>query len=94
MLTSLFFIPLIGALSLLFVNNKSTMKQITLGTTIVNFIISLVLWAKFDNNTHEYQFVQEWAELLFCNFHVGIDGISLFFVLLTTFLFPIIILTS
>lgn len=94
MLTSLFLIPLIGALSLLFVNNKSTMKQITLGTTIVNFIISLVLWAKFDNNTHEYQFVQEWAELSFCHFHVGIDGISLFFVLLTTFLFPIIILTS
>ncbi len=94
MLTSLFLIPLIGALSLLFVNNKSSMKQITLGTTIVNFIISLVLWAKFDNNTHEYQFVQEWAELSFCHFHVGIDGISLFFVLLTTFLFPIIILTS
>src|SRR6201996_8319649 len=95
MLTALFFIPLIGALSLLFVNkNESLMKQITLGSTIINFVISLVIWGKFDNNTHEYQFVQEWAEISFCHFNVGIDGISLFFVLLTTFLFPIIILTS
>jgi len=95
MLTALFFIPLIGALSLLFVNkNESLMKQITLGSTILNFILSLIIWGKFDNNTHEYQFVQEWAELSFCHFNVGIDGISLFFVLLTTFLFPIIILTS
>ena len=52
MLTSLFFIPLIGALGLLFVNkDESLMKQITLGTTIVNFFISLILWGKFDNNT-------------------------------------------
>jgi NADH-ubiquinone oxidoreductase chain 4 len=95
MLTALFFIPLIGALSLLFVNkNESLMKQITLGSTIINFIVSLVIWGKFDNNTHEYQFVQEWAEISFCHFNVGIDGISLFFLLLTTFLFPIIILTS
>jgi NADH-ubiquinone oxidoreductase chain 4 len=95
MLTALFFIPLIGALSLLFVNkNESLMKRITLGTTIINFLISIVIWGKFDNNTHEYQFVQEWAEISFCHFNVGIDGISLFFVLLTTFLFPIIILTS
>jgi len=84
MLISLFIIPLIGAFFLLIVENKSTMKQISLGSTIVNFIISLVLWAKFDNNTHEYQFVEDFAELPFCHFHVGIDGISLFFVLLTT----------
>ena len=94
MLTSLFFIPLLGALSLLFVNNKSLMKQIALGSTILNFFVSLILWGKFDNNTHEYQFVQEWGQISFCHFNVGIDGISLFFVLLTTFLFPIIILTS
>ena len=95
MLTALFFIPLIGALSLLFVNkNESLIKRITLGTTILNFFISLILWGKFDNNTHEYQFVQDFAEISFCHFYVGIDGISLFFVLLTTFLFPIIILVS
>src|SRR5690606_6330686 len=95
MLTSLFFIPLIGALGLLFVNkDESLMKQIALGTTIVNFFISLIIWGKFDNNTHEYQFVQEWVDISFCHFNVGVDGISLFFVLLTTFLFPIIILTS
>jgi NADH-ubiquinone oxidoreductase chain 4 len=94
MLTTLFLIPLIGALSLLCTDNKSLIKQITLGSTILNFFISLILWGKFDNNTHEYQFVQEWAEISFCHFNVGIDGISLFFVLLTTFLFPIIILTS
>ena len=56
MLTALFFIPLIGALSLLFVNkNESLMKRITLGSTIINFVVSLVIWGKFDNNTHEYQ---------------------------------------
>ena len=94
MLISLFLIPLIGALSLLFVNNKSLIKQITLASTIVNFFLSLIIWGKFDNNTHEYQFVQEWGEISFCHFNVGIDGISLVFVILTTFLFPIRILTS
>jgi NADH-ubiquinone oxidoreductase chain 4 len=94
MLSSLFIIPLIGAFSLLIVDNKSSIKQIALGSTILNFVISLILWAKFDNNTHEYQFTQDFIELSFCHFHIGIDGISLFFVLLTTFLFPIIILTS
>src|ERR1700744_4511416 len=89
MLTALFFIPLIGALSLLFVNkNESLMKRITLGSTIINFVISLVIWGKFDNNTHEYQFVQEWAEISFCHFNVGIDGISLFFGIINNIPFP------
>jgi NADH-ubiquinone oxidoreductase chain 4 len=94
MLLSLFFIPLFGAFSLFFVNNKTLIKQITLGSTIINFFISLILWGKFDNNSSEYQFIEDYAQISFCHLYVGVDAISLFFVLLTTFIFPIVILTS
>lgn len=69
-------------------------KDIALGFSIVNFLVSLVLWANFDRNTAESQFVAEYNELSFCHFTLGVDGISLFFILLTCLLFPIIFLAD
>nr|YP_010254654.1 NADH dehydrogenase subunit 4 [Macalpinomyces bursus]QUA00851.1 NADH dehydrogenase subunit 4 [Macalpinomyces bursus] len=70
------------------------MKRVALGTTLINFILSIVLWAEFDSSTSEYQFTQEFNQVNFCHLHIGVDGISLYFVLLTTFITPICILSN
>ena len=102
MLILLILIPIIGALFILPMNetnsqNVSQMKKIALGSTILNFFISLFIWYKFDSNTTQYQFVSSvdlTDTLQFCHLNFGIDGISLFFVLLTTFVSPIAILSN
>ena len=102
MLTTLILIPIIGALFILPMNescpqNVSQMKKIALSSTILNFFISLFVWYKFDSNTTQYQFVTSLEltdTLQFCHLNFGIDGISLFFVLLTTFVSPIAILSN
>ena len=102
MLTLLILIPIIGSLFILPMNesspqNVSQMKKIALSSTILNFFISLFVWYKFDSNTTQYQFVTSLEltdTLQFCHLNFGIDGISLFFVLLTTFVSPIAILSN
>lgn len=102
MLTTLILIPIIGALFILPMNesspqNVSQMKKIALSSTILNFFISLFVWYKFDSNTTQYQFVTSLDltdTLQFCHLNFGVDGISLFFLLLTTFVSPIAILSN
>lgn len=105
MLTTLILIPIIGALFILPMNescpqNVSQMKKIALSSTILNFFISLFVWYKFDSNTTQYQFVtsleltDQPLAVQFCHLNFGIDGISLFFLLLTTFVSPIAILSN
>ena len=99
MLSLLLIIPLLGCLAIMPINegsslNNSRMKKIALTTSIINFILSIVLWVEFDASTSQYQFVQEFNQLSFCHFYIGIDGISLYFVLLTTFITPICILSN
>jgi len=69
-------------------------KKIALGTSLINFILSLYLWIEFDSSSTEYQFVSQFESLNFCHFNIGIDGLSLYFVLLTTFLTPIAIFSN
>ena len=75
-------------------------KNIALNISLFNFLISLILWIEFDNSTSKFQFFQNFTsfqtDLSFStfNFVFGLDGISLFFVLLTTFLIPVCILVS
>ena len=92
------------------IKNRQIMRQIALGTSLLNLMVSLVLWITFDSSTSQYQFVEEYSGLnLFASdnllslsseslpllhFYVGIDGISLYFVLLTTFITPICILSN
>lgn len=70
------------------------MKKLALLFTLLNFVVSLVLWGEFDSNSSQYQFTSDWGQLSFCHFHIGVDGLSLYFVLLTTFTMPICILAS
>jgi NADH-ubiquinone oxidoreductase chain 4 len=99
MLSALLLIPIIGSLVLLPISEESKtgvtrMKQIALATSMVNFILSVVLWGEFDSSSVQYQFVQEFNSLSFCHLNIGIDGISLYFVLLTTFITPLCILAN
>ena len=99
MLSLLLLLPIIGSLLLLTIpensiENKIRMKRITLITMLINFIISIYIWLEFDSSTNQYQFVYEFIDLSYCHLNIGIDGISLYFVLLTTFISPIAILSN
>ena len=97
-LSSLILLPIIGALFLFFTKDKDgnnlTAKYVALFTTIVNFLISIYLWISFDPTTSSFQFVEEriWIQD-FINYKVGVDGISILFILLTTFITPLCIIS-
>ncbi len=97
-LSTLICLPLVVGVILLFVPGRYTniIKTSALYTSLVVFVASLYLWATFDNLTAKFQFVEcyEWIGFSNINFYLGIDGISLFFVILTTLLIPICILAS
>ena len=105
MITLLILIPIIGSLLLLPIGlgeegdvslkrNNEQMKRIALTTSLINFFFSLFIWYQFDSNTTQYQFVSEFNQLNFCHLHFGVDGISLYFVILTTFVTPIALLSN
>ena len=96
-LSSLILLPTIGALFVMFgrsTSNYNSAKYIALFISVGNFILSLYLWYLFDKNTSGFQFVEErkWLEG-FINYKVGIDGISILFVVLTTFIIPLCIIS-
>ncbi|MGZ4115873.1 MAG: complex I subunit 4 family protein [Bacteroidia bacterium] len=90
----LIFFPLLAALMLLMVKGEQV-KKIALAASIVEFAIALFALIQFKHDaTAQFTVDYAWINSLGINFHVGIDGISMLMVLLTTFLVPIIILTS
>ena len=95
-LSSLVILPTIGALFLLFSKDKNsiTIKYVALFTSFVNFLISIYLWFLFDPTTSNFQFVEdrEWLKG-FINYKVGIDGISILFILLTTLITQLCIIS-
>ncbi len=95
------FLPLVGAFFCLIVNGpkeavERNCRSIAIVTSGVTFLISLLLWARFDATKAGFQFEEkmDWVPALGIGYHMGIDGISLFFVLLATLLTPICILAS
>ena len=99
MLKLILLIPILDSLILLPIPedsslNKVRIRNIGLITSIITFILSIWLWIQFDSSTSQFQFVYEFKELSFCHFNIGVDGISLYFVLLTTFLTPIALLSN
>jgi NADH-ubiquinone oxidoreductase chain 4 len=76
------------------IKNQVKLKQIALTTSLINLFISIFIWFQFDSNTSQYQFIYEFNQLSFCHFNLGIDGISLYFVLLTTFVTPVALLSN
>ena len=98
-LSSLILLPLVGALFILFVksdasNNYQSSKYVALFTSFVNFLISIYLWYLFDNSISEFQFIEDKQWLRgFVNYKVGIDGISILFILLTALITPLSIIS-
>ncbi len=96
-LSIIIFLPIAGAVFLIFVpkEKEDLLRFISLGIAVVIFLVSLMLYFNFNGQTADPQFVEKRAWLGYgIQYHVGIDGISLFLVLLTTFLMPIAFLSS
>ena len=96
LLSIITFLPLLGAVVVALVGSDAAKKQITLLTTLVTFGVSLLLWVNWDNSNAGMQFLEDvaWFPELGIRYIMGVDGISLFLVLLTTFLMPIAIYFS
>ena len=90
-LSSLILLPLVGSLFVLFIKdntskNYQNSKYVALFVSFANFLISIYLWYLFDNSTSEFQFIEnkQWLKG-FVNYKVGIDGISILFILLINY---------
>ena len=102
LLSVITFLPLVGVAMLLLLvrgdvkDDSKSAKQIALLTSLATFLISLGIWTGFDTTTADFQFVEkaEWLPGVGVNYHMGIDGISMLFVLLSTLLTPICILSA
>ena len=100
-LSAVIFTPLLGVFFILLIRGDQetiarNSRGVALWTSLVTFFVSLGLWFNFDNNTSKFQFEEKfvWLENLDLAYHLGIDGISLFFVLLSTLLTILCILAS
>jgi NADH-ubiquinone oxidoreductase chain 4 len=102
LLLSLLLIPLIG----IFIISVSTfydylgkwkmkrIKYIALTTSIINLFVSLIIFILFDFSSNQFQFVQEYHQINSFDIYLGIDGLSIYFVLLTTIIIPISLLSN
>ncbi len=92
------FLPLLGALFIAFLPRNAggdrNARHTALYTTIFTFAISLLIWINFDPRTADFQFVEDAAWIGPFRYKMGVDGISMLFVILTTFLMPLCILAS
>lgn len=95
-LSFLIFFPLAGAIVLLFLKKDETIRWVTLIVALIEFVASLPLFFRFDSTTAAMQFLEDWwwVEAYGISYKVGIDGISLLLVLLTTFLTVLCVLCS
>ena len=75
-------------------NDNKKIKVIALTTSIINLIISLLIFILFDFSTNQFQFVQEYHSINCFDFYLGLDGLSIYFVLLTTIIIPISLLSN
>jgi NADH-ubiquinone oxidoreductase chain 4 len=98
LLILLLLIPLIGIfiISTAISYNISDLntKRIGLSISVLNLIVSLIIYILFDFSNKQFQFVQEYHQVNFFDFYLGIDGLSVYFVLLTTIIMPISLLSN
>ncbi|HUE19901.1 MAG TPA: NADH-quinone oxidoreductase subunit M [Stellaceae bacterium] len=95
------FLPLAGAFAILLLRGEESdvarnARWIALWTSLIDFAVSLVIWERFDPTRADFQMVENaaWMPDFNISYHLGVDGISLFFVILSTFLTPICVLAS
>ena len=101
LLTFLLLVPLLGIFTISTANldqspglNTKRIKLIALITSLVNLFISLIIFILFDFSSIQFQFVQEYHEINYFDFYLGLDGLSIYFVLLTTIITPIALLSN
>lgn len=99
LLSILVWLPILGGVAVLALGSAERAelgKQVALGVTVLAFILSIPLYAGFDATTAQMQFVERllWIPRFNAEYYLGLDGISLPLVLLTTFLFPLVILAG
>jgi NADH:ubiquinone oxidoreductase subunit 4 (subunit M) len=101
LLTLLLLIPVLGVFSIstgmsyeLTYLNIRRIKIIALSTSIVNLFVSLMVFILFDFSNNQFQFVQEYHEISSFDFYLGLDGLSIYFVMLTTIITPIALLSN
>jgi NADH-ubiquinone oxidoreductase chain 4 len=101
LLSLLLLIPLVGIFIIsttmsyeLSALNIKRIKVVALATSIVNLFISLIIFILFDFSTNQFQFVQEYHQIASYDFYLGVDGLSIYFVLLTTIIMPIALLSN
>ena len=95
-LSTVTFLPLVGALFIAFLPKDAVRnaRYVALWTTLVTFLVSLLIWTNFDKSNPGFQFLEERAWLGPIKYKMGVDGISMLFIILTTFLMPLTILAS
>ena len=93
-LTVITFLPSAGALLILLMRNNVLIKWIALLTTVATFIVSLPIYTQFDKTTYKMQFVEvhPWIPAWNLNYTVGVDGISVLFIILVTILSTLCVL--
>ena len=101
LLSLLLVIPLVGIFTIstgisyeLSHLNIARIKTIALTTSIINLFVSLIVFILFDFSSNQFQFVQEYHEISSFDFYLGLDGLSIYFVLLTTIISPIALLSN
>ncbi|MDE0385676.1 MAG: NADH-quinone oxidoreductase subunit M [Defluviicoccus sp.] len=100
-LSLVIFLPTVGALFVFIVRGDArtvarNARMTALWTSLITFALSLGIWIDFDNSTASFQFVEraDWIPILGASYHLGVDGISMLFVILSTFLTPLCVLAS
>ncbi len=95
------FLPIVGAAMILIIRGEPAVvarnaRNVALWTSVVTFLLSLTLWFGFDRGSADFQFVEraQWLPAFGIEYHMGVDGISVLFVLLSTLLTPICIVAS
>jgi NADH-ubiquinone oxidoreductase chain 4 len=101
LLTLLLCIPLLGIFTIsagmsynISSSNTIWIKKVGIATTVLNLLVSLLIFFLFDYSSNQFQFVKEYYEISYFDFYLGLDGLSIYFVLLTTIISPIALLSN
>lgn len=104
LLTLLILIPIIGILIIysqnIYSSNTSSLiienriKNFAFIASIIDLFLSLVIFILYDSSTIQFQFVIEYNTINYYNLYLGVDGLSIYFVLLTTIIMPIALLSN
>ena len=101
LLTLLLCIPILGIFTIsagmsydISNSNTTWIKKVGITTSIANLLVSLLIFFLFDYSSNQFQFVKEYFEISYFDFYLGVDGLSIYFVLLTTIITPIALLSN